>query len=274
MNNTYKKLLSLILVSAIFGFGALINPVHATLAHIMKNDEVVRVINVTQNGGTRNWVETTNAKPGEVVEFLVKVRSDGDEAAKAIIVRGNLPTTEGNQLKGSATIEATHYGAEQIIDTATINVDGGSVQSLRYVPGHARFFGVSSAYNCPNGCSMPDSIMNLGVLIGDLPAGKEVQLTFKAHVTNWVATPAPTQTPTPIPTNAPTNAPTNQPTSTPVVVSQTKTDVKALPETGLPLAGVALAGLFPLGARLRKYGHAVSERFSANDLWTDRELKK
>ncbi|OGE17602.1 hypothetical protein A2858_02620 [Candidatus Daviesbacteria bacterium RIFCSPHIGHO2_01_FULL_36_37] len=60
---------------------------------------------------------------------------------------------------------------------------------------------------------------------------------------------------------------------TPEVVSKAPVETKELPKTGLPLAAAGLAGLLPVGLRLRKFGQN-DEKVSANSLWTERELSK
>jgi hypothetical protein len=49
---------------------------------------------------------------------------------------------------------------------------------------------------------------------------------------------------------------------------------KELPKTGLPFAAAALAGLFPVGFKLRKMGKKDSLENSANYIWESRELGK
>ncbi len=121
-----------------------------------------------------------------------------------------------------------------------------------------------------------------------------------APVVTSTPTPAPTVTPTPTPTPAPTATPV--PTATPtalvtnvtcpagttaamngstlVCVSTTPaltsasitTQTSKLPETGGPLAGVSLAGLVPLGFKLKRFNR-FTDKGNAQSIWKDRELK-
>lgn len=58
----------------------------------------------------------------------------------------------------------------------------------------------------------------------------------------------------------------------PKVTYVAATEAQALPKTGLPLAGVALGGLLPIGLRLRKIGKG-KDIISANSLWEERQFK-
>jgi hypothetical protein len=61
----------------------------------------------------------------------------------------------------------------------------------------------------------------------------------------------------------------------PKVVATAGQQVSELPKTGLPLAGWALAGLLPLGAKLRRFGKTNEDQEeTANFIWEERELKK
>ena len=73
------------------------------------------------------------------------------------------------------------------------------------------------------------------------------------------------------PTPAPTTTTVVYKQTTPQVVTQVKGAVTELPKTGLPLAALALGGLLPAGFGLKRFGKK-SEEFSANSIWTEREL--
>jgi hypothetical protein len=57
------------------------------------------------------------------------------------------------------------------------------------------------------------------------------------------------------------------------VVNQVPTYVKELPKTGLPLAAIAVTGLFPLASRLRRLGKKSREEETANSIWMKKHLK-
>lgn len=61
-------------------------------------------------------------------------------------------------------------------------------------------------------------------------------------------------------------------TVAPKVTYVAATEAQALPKTGLPLAGVALGGLLPIGLKLRKIGKG-KDIISANSLWEERQFK-
>jgi hypothetical protein len=90
------------------------------------------------------------------------------------------------------------------------------------------------------------------------------------------ATPAPTATASPNVTIINNNNVTvvnASPSSSPAVIAASTTTAQELPKTGLPLAGVALGGLTPLGMKLKKFKSA-KEAMSANFIWEKRELSK
>lgn len=62
-------------------------------------------------------------------------------------------------------------------------------------------------------------------------------------------------------------------TSQPQVVGESKTAVKELPKTGLPLAAWALGGLLPAGLKMKKGSKSSSDQ-NANFIWEERELAK
>jgi hypothetical protein len=63
----------------------------------------------------------------------------------------------------------------------------------------------------------------------------------------------------------------------PKVVYTVPAELKELPRTGLPLVVWGISALAPLGIKLRKNGKGQQEsssEFSANSIWTERELNK
>lgn len=62
------------------------------------------------------------------------------------------------------------------------------------------------------------------------------------------------------------------PAAQPKVVTVAASEVQALPKTGLPLAGVALGGLLPIGMRLRRIGKS-KDILSANSIWEQRQFQ-
>ncbi len=198
-----------------FAFSSFVIPVHATV-NMMAGD-FFRVGNNTVSNGS--VADAVDASPNNIVEFFIRVRNQGDETAKNVQVWAQLPSTLSTQLITTAFITPNNPGVTnvQISDTATVNVLGGQPVALNLLPGHSRLAGVTNLFNCPNACDIPDSVPNGGLNVGDIPAGGEVQLGFKAVLTGPAVspTPTPTPTPTPGPTVTPTPTPTPKPTVTP-----------------------------------------------------------
>src|SRR5438270_13001216 len=69
-------------------------------------------------------------------------------------------------------------------------------------------------------------------------------------------------------------APTALPSSTPIVTSTNDVQIKELPRTGLPIAGLALTALVPMGIIFRKFGNKALIQYSASSIWTNREFLK
>jgi uncharacterized repeat protein (TIGR01451 family) len=141
---------------------------------------------------------STNANPENVVEFFIRIRNIGDETAKDVQVQASLPSESSTTLVTSAFIRPNNRDRVnvQVQDTAVVNVLGGQPVGLRLFPGHSRLSGVTNLFNCPNTCDIPDSVPNQGLDVGDVPAGQEVQVSFKAALTQAVQ-PTPTPSPTP-----------------------------------------------------------------------------
>jgi uncharacterized repeat protein (TIGR01451 family) len=162
------------------------------------------------------WADPVTANPGQVVEFRVTVINDGDEVANNTIVRAAFPGSPSNPIVPTAYLLAE--GVDQVTDTFTINVAGGSAQKLNYWEGHAFKWGPG----CSSGCQLADNIYVEGINIGNVEPGVEnsYQVVFKAYLTEE-STPTPTATPTntpnltPTPTPTATSTPTMTPTSTP-----------------------------------------------------------
>lgn len=62
-------------------------------------------------------------------------------------------------------------------------------------------------------------------------------------------------------------------TSQPTVLSQVQSTVKELPRTGLPLLGIGLGSLLPLGLRLKRFGKVDTDEHSASSIWMEKQLK-
>lgn len=285
-----NKALSVLAIAGILTFSANFNLVHAD-AHIAGGDFMQAFNNTTQQG---TWRDPVSGDPGQIIEFIITVKNDGDAPANHVQVIASVDQGPGNVLQGHGSIRPSYFGADYINDTATVNVSGSVPQGLRFIPGHTRLLGQTNLFNCPNSCDIADDVVTHGGMeIGTVQPGDFVQVTFKAGITNVVP---PTSTPTPTPTPTPTATPVVTPTPTPGVggqsQSQTQTqtneqtvtanggsatnnntvtitttapapqvvtvaaapNVKQLPQTGLPLAGLALGGLLPAGLKLKKFG--------------------
>lgn len=63
-------------------------------------------------------------------------------------------------------------------------------------------------------------------------------------------------------------------TGGPTVVATVPSSLSHLPQTGVPLAGVSLAGLVPLGKRFKKYGKSKKLDEDGLSTWKKRELQR
>lgn len=225
-------------------------------AHLSGGDFMQAFNNTTQEG---TWRDPVNAAPGQIVEFRVIARNDGDQPAEDVqvwgSVSGQVPQDPANQIVITGKIHTASFGGNSETDTATVNVTGGVPQGLRYVAGHARLNGVTNKFNCPNTCDIGDNVLG-GINVGTIQPGDFVEVTFKAGLTNVpgvtptpTMTPVPTPTPTtPVPTATPT--PTNVPTATP---TPTGVPTATPTPTGMPTAtptptGAPTATPTPTGA--------------------------
>lgn len=229
---TYKKaLLSLLLVGiTVFALSAWAITTHAS-ASLAGGDFMQAFNNTTQEG---TWRDPISANPGEIVEFRITARNDGDQPAEHVQVWGSItgqvPQGPATQLVITGKIATSSFGGNEITDTATVNVLGGTAQGLRYVTGHARLNGVTDTYNCPSTCDIGDNVLG-GIDVGTIQPGDFVEVTFKAGLTNDVVAPTPTPTPTGVP--APTETPTPTPTGAP---APTATPTPTPPPAGAPQA--------------------------------------
>ena len=70
--------------------------------------------NISQN--KTSWVSTIYAEPGDIIEFRIKITSNGDETAEDVIVKDNLPSKmefEGNlEIDGDSESEDIEDGIE------------------------------------------------------------------------------------------------------------------------------------------------------------------
>ncbi|HWA51554.1 MAG TPA: PKD domain-containing protein [Patescibacteria group bacterium] len=171
------------------------------------------------DGGDRttrlvDWEDPIQANPGDTIEFRIQVINDGTSAVTNTTVKGDLPTNSGLNL--NITGSASGDSVQTVSDIATVHVSGTQVESITYLPGHARMFGPGC--DTTNGCPLSDSIVTSGINIGTVNPGvtNSYQVAFKAVLSNYnVPTPTPTVTPTPTPTATPTPTPTVTPTPTP-----------------------------------------------------------
>ncbi len=215
--NLKLKLLSIFVLSAAT-LGMILAPKFANAETFpgpsLFRGDFVTIHNVTKDLPPSGWADSVDADPGNIVEIRVLAWNQGSMTVNHAQIIGHVDESLGLQHTFSGTIQAPYGGGTQISDTATVNISGSVPQTFRYEPGHARIFGVTNLYNCPQGCSLPDNIASTGLEVGDIGPGESVQVAFKARMTNLV-NPTPTPTPTPQPTVTPTPQPTVAPTPTP-----------------------------------------------------------
>lgn len=173
--------------------------------------------NTTQQG---TWRDPVDGSSGQIIEFRIIVHNSGDAPAERVQVWGTLngqvPQDPSNQQVLTARIANAAFGGGEVTDTVTVNILGHP-EGLRYVPRHARLQGVTSLFNCPSACDIPDNIVG-GIGIGDVAAGDRVELAYKVSITNTVVTATltpttPPATATPTPTTAPAATATPTPTT-------------------------------------------------------------
>lgn len=177
------------------------------------------------DGGDRTtrlatWEDPVQANPGDTIEFRIQVINDSTSAVNNALVKGSLPANSGLNLNVTGSISGD--SVQTVSDTATVHISGTQVQSISYLPGHARMFGPGC--DTTNGCQLSDNIITSGINIPTVQPGvtNSYQVAFKAVLSNYnvpTITPTPTATPTitPTPTATPTATPTVTPTPTPTV---------------------------------------------------------
>lgn len=140
------------------------------------------------DGGDRTlrvetWADPIQANPGDVIEFRTVVINEGNTPINNVRVRAELPTADSMHPTPKSFL--TGDSAETVVDTATVNLSGRDPQHLFYLSGHARKVGPGCQ---GDGCSLPDTITQDGVLIGTVNPGIEnsYQVAFKATMTNNV----------------------------------------------------------------------------------------
>lgn len=187
-----KRILSLVTVATLVSLG-----LYVAVAGAQTTDAAFRGGNIF-DGGNRTtkvaaWEDPISASPGDIVEFRVTVQNVAPVEMKNVNVKVSLPGSASNPIKPVAT--ATADNAATVSDTATVNVVGGSSQSLTYLAGHAE---MCKGTTCS---SVADTIHTSGISLGNLAAsGGSAQVSFKAQVTSVVAEVAP---PLPAPAPAP-----------------------------------------------------------------------
>lgn len=218
MKLTKKTILSLA-AATLIGLSALTYTAIVKAAVTMHDDFFLIGNNTSPKGEPAPSVD---AAPENIVEFFIRIRNNGDEEAKRVQVWSALPSESSTKLVTTAYIRPNNPDRVnvQISDTTTVNVTGGQPVGLRFLAGHTRFAGVTNRFNCPNACDINNEDILKGIEVGDLAASQEVQVAFKAFLTQAVRptqTPTPTVAPTatPAPTTAPTAAPTAAPSASP-----------------------------------------------------------
>jgi len=241
INSLKLRILSIFLTATlIFGSGSLFLSESARAAASLQGGDFMQAFNNTTQEGT--WRDPVSANPGDVIEFRVTVRNNGDTPARDVqvwgSVTGQVPQDPAQQLVITGKINDPD-AASSITDTATVNINGNTPVGMRYYPGHARINGVTDIYNCPNTCNISDNGVLGGFEIGDIAPGDFAELTFKASLSAITPTPTPTPTPTITPTPTPTVSVTPTPTPTPTVtITPTPTPTISITPTPTPTVSV------------------------------------
>lgn len=267
---------SLMIVLAVVFFGLTANSNKAFAASHLAGGDFAQAFNNTTQQGT--WTDPVSAAPGDVIEFRVTAKNDGDQPTGDVqvwgSVTGQVPQDPAMSLVMTSKVNDPNM-SNSLQDTVTVNITGSTPVGMRYYPGHARLNGVTSLYNCPNTCDIPDNGVLGGFDVGVIQPGQFVEVAFKASL-SAVASPSPSASVTTQTNNCAngtvsgsnvncsnniggntsvTQNITNNPApAQPKVVAVAATPVHELPKTGAPLAAFALSGLLPAGFGLKRFG--------------------
>lgn len=222
------------------GQGFTITVVSPNQNAILRGGDFLKVTNNTLQNG---WHNSVSVGPSDVVEFLVKISNDGEFDARGVKLFANLPSNPLAIQNPSVTLSADN--AQSVTDSVTVN--GSSPFWFVYKVGHATLFGTTDLYNCPNGCSIPESFYLSPLTLGTVRSGESasIQVTFKADIfTPQSPTPNPTATPTSTPTATPTVTPTSTPSITPTATPTSPSGPTPTP-TSPPILGVTAPPTLP-----------------------------
>jgi uncharacterized repeat protein (TIGR01451 family) len=274
-----NKVLNTFFATALFSTIFLVNSTPAlAFAHLQGGNFAVGFNNTTQTG---TWRDPIDATAGQIVEFKITAKNDGDQVATDVQIvgstSGQVPQGLAKQLIMTSRIASSAFGSTIETDTVTVNITSPNDEGLRYVLGHARIQGVTDLYNCPTACDLPDSVNVLGGFeVGDIQPGAAVEVGFKATVTiNPGASPSPSPSVSPSTPPAPSQTQTQTQT---VNVTQNNNapavaGVKTLPKTGLPLAALVGLGSLPAGLVLKKFRKTPVSEDAPESIWEDRQIK-
>ncbi len=193
------------------GQGHTVTVVSPDTSTTLRSGDFLKVTNNTLQNG---WQDSVSVGPSDVVEFLVKISNDGNFDARGVRLKADLPANPANPQHPSVTVSSDN--AQSVSDNVTVT--GQRPFWFVYKVGHATLFGSTDLYNCPTGCSIPESFYLSPLMLGTVKKGESasIQVTYKADIfTPASPTPTPTKTPTPTPTKTPTPTPTKTPTPTP-----------------------------------------------------------
>ncbi|MBI4036830.1 hypothetical protein HY385_00180 [Candidatus Daviesbacteria bacterium] len=194
-HNIKRPILSILFVLFVGWLALVPSPVFAATSFQTGN------IFLVSNTNAPAWMDPVNANVGDVVEFHLEINNTGDEAARNVQVKVDLPTNvSGGTL--TTTIHVKADNAPEVTDTATVNVPPSSTaKNLVYFSGHATLI--------KHPGNVTSSIETIGsggfISIGDIEGVNNAfaEVLFKAKVTE-----TPTETPTPTPTITVTPTPT------------------------------------------------------------------
>lgn len=105
---------------------------------------VISITKQVKEEGTDGWVTSMNAEEGDNLAFLITIRNEGNERLTNVIVRDSLPV------------------------------------GLEFVSGSARLTNA----NYPNGYALSDSLVGVGVNIGNYGSGSNAYVRFNARVSD------------------------------------------------------------------------------------------
>ena len=130
---------------------------------------ILKTSNYTDNPNTANWQQTISAKPGDIVSFLIYYYNNGNETAKNVKVRLDLPP----QKNTSQTIKSYVWGENANWVSGSVTINLSSAENFTLIPETIAWYPNQSATPSAllSGQNGSEIIQVNGLSLGDIPAG-------------------------------------------------------------------------------------------------------